>query len=151
MSDDRTMTAKPLRPPQNNVPQSKQARNKLLEVIRTHVERTKPVPPLTIEELRSHTRAVLAEAGMEDKYSDFTAVLVNNEVWRETVAAIPYEKRLCCCPNVCETPRAVRHSSTRSACCANTAAAASSTISRSRPSSSATRSWSRKARRWSCP
>jgi geranylgeranyl diphosphate synthase type II len=98
MSDDRMTTAKPLRPPQDNVPQSKHARNKLLEVIRAYVERTQPVPPLTIEELRSHTQAVLEQASMDAKYTDFTAVLVNNEVWRETVAAIPYEKRLLLLP-----------------------------------------------------
>jgi geranylgeranyl diphosphate synthase type II len=98
MSDDRVTTAKPLRPPQDNVPQSKQARNKLLEVIRAYVERERPVPPLALDELRSHTRAVLEQAGMDEKYTDFTAVLVNNEVWRETVAAIPYEKRLLLLP-----------------------------------------------------
>jgi geranylgeranyl diphosphate synthase type II len=98
MSDERTMTARPLRPPQDNVPQSKQARNKLLEVIRAYVEHKRPVPPLAIEELRGHTQAVLEEAGMDAKYTDFTAVLVNNEVWRETVAAIPYEKRLLLLP-----------------------------------------------------
>ncbi|OHB63525.1 MAG: hypothetical protein A2Y77_11355 [Planctomycetes bacterium RBG_13_62_9] len=98
MPDDRVMTAKPLRQPQDNVPQSKHARDRLLEVIRAHVEQERPVPPLTIEELRSHTDAVLDKAGMDHKYADFAAVLVNNEVWRETVAAIPYEKRLLLLP-----------------------------------------------------
>ena len=94
MPDDRVMTAKPLRPPQDDIPQSKHARNKLLEAVRAYVERERPVPPLTLDELRAHTRVVLEKAGMDPKYTDFAAVLVNNEVWRETVAAIPYEKRL---------------------------------------------------------
>ena len=98
MPDDRVIAAKPLRQPQDNVPQSKQAREKLLEAIRAYVERERPVPPLSMEELRTHTDAVLDEAGMDRKYADFAAVLVNNEAWRETVAAIPYEKRLLLLP-----------------------------------------------------
>ncbi len=94
MPDDRVSATRPLRPPQDNVPQSKHARDKLLEVIRAYVEQERPVPPLTMTELRAHTDAVLEKAGLEHKYADFAAVLVNNEVWRETVAAIPYEKRL---------------------------------------------------------
>ncbi len=98
MPDDRTIAAKPLRPPQDNVPQSKHARETLLEAIRAYVGRERPVPPLGIEELQAHTDAVLNEAGMEHKYADFAAVLVNNEAWRQTVAAIPYEKRLLLLP-----------------------------------------------------
>ena len=98
MPDDRVMTAKPMRPPQDKIPQSKQARDRLLEAIRAYVERERPVPPLTLPELRAHTDAVLEQAGLDPKYADFAAVLVSNEVWRETVAAIPYEKRLLLLP-----------------------------------------------------
>jgi geranylgeranyl diphosphate synthase type II len=94
MPDDRVMTAKPLRPPHDDIPQSKQARDRLLAAIRAYVEQERPVPPLTLDELRAHTRAVLEKAGIDAKYTDFAAVLMNNEAWRETVAAIPYEKRL---------------------------------------------------------
>ena len=98
MPEDRTIAAQPSRPPQDNIPQSKQAREKLLEAIRAYMEREPLVPPITMEELQTHTNAVLDEAGMERKYFDFAAVLVNNEAWRETVAAIPYEKRLLLLP-----------------------------------------------------
>ncbi|MCU0915072.1 MAG: polyprenyl synthetase family protein [Planctomycetes bacterium] len=98
MSDNRAATARSMRPPQDNVPQSKQARDTLLDAIRAYVEREGPVPPLTMEELRVHTNAVLDETGMDRRYFDFAAVLVNNEAWRETVAAIPYEKRLLLLP-----------------------------------------------------
>jgi len=98
MSSDHVTIAVPLKPPQDNVPQTKQARDHLLQVIRDYVQREAPVPPLSIAELRSHTEAVLKIAGMDPKYSDFAAVLMNNEVWRETVAAIPYDKRLLLLP-----------------------------------------------------
>jgi geranylgeranyl pyrophosphate synthase len=70
----------------------------LLAVIRQYVEEIKPVPPLSLGELRAHTQAVLQRASMDCKYTDFAAVLVSNEVWRETVAAIPYTKRLLLLP-----------------------------------------------------
>lgn len=98
MPDDRIVAAGPMRPPQDNVPQSRPARETLLEAIRAYVARERPVPPLGFEELRAHTDAVLKEAGMDPKYADFAAVLLNNETWRETVAAIPYEKRLLLLP-----------------------------------------------------
>ncbi len=99
MAHDSITTTRPLRQPQDNVPQTKQARDILLDAIRSYIEREHPVPPLSLEELRSHTRAVLTELGMDGKYTDFAAVLMSNEVWRETVAAIPYTKRLLLLPN----------------------------------------------------
>ena len=98
MPDDRVIAAKPLRQPQDNIPQSKQTRDALLDAIRAYVGRVRPVPPLSIDELRTHTAAVLEQTGMEAKYADFAAVLLDNEVWRDTVAAIPYDKRLLLLP-----------------------------------------------------
>lgn len=99
MPHDRVTMARPLRQPQDNVPQTKSARDALLQAIRQYVVRVEPVPPLSIDELRSHTDAVLEAVGMSRKYADFAAILMSNEVWRETVAAIPYEKRLLLVPN----------------------------------------------------
>jgi geranylgeranyl diphosphate synthase, type II len=98
MPRDGVTTARSVRPPQDNVPQTKQARDGLLAAIREYVETHQPVPPLSLDEVRAHTDAVLQKAGMDRKYADYTAVLLNNEVWRETVAAIPYDKRLLLLP-----------------------------------------------------
>ena len=99
MPHDPTTIARPMRPPQDNVPQTKAARDRLLNAIRAYVVQETPVPPLSFDELRAHTDAVLAKMGMAEKYADFAAVLMSNEVWRETVAAIPYDKRLLLLPN----------------------------------------------------
>jgi geranylgeranyl pyrophosphate synthase len=99
MPHDHVTAARPLRQPQDNVPQSKQARDRLLEAIRQYTKREEPVPPLSVDELRGHTDTVLQGTGMDRKYTDFAAVVMNNEVWRETVAAIPYDKRLLLLPN----------------------------------------------------
>ncbi len=99
MPHDSVTTARPLRQPQDNVPQTKQARDALLQAIRAYVANAEPVPPLSIAELRTHTDAVLEATRTNRKYADFAAVLMSNEVWRETVAAIPYDKRLLLLPN----------------------------------------------------
>jgi geranylgeranyl pyrophosphate synthase len=99
MPHDRTTIARPMRPPQDNVPQTKAARDGLLDAIRTFVTQEAPVPPLSFDELRAHTDTVLEQTGVDRKYADFAAVLMSNEVWREIVAAIPYDKRLLLLPN----------------------------------------------------
>jgi geranylgeranyl pyrophosphate synthase len=48
-----------------------------------------------LEELKAHSRGVveIAGAGADAKFADFITVLVNNEVWRKTVAAVPFKRR----------------------------------------------------------
>ena len=97
MSDD-AASVRPLRPPQDNIPQTRQRRDSLLQAVVEYVEREKPVSPLSVDELRIHAGAVLKAESLDEKYVDYTAVLISNEVWRPTVARIPYEKRLLLLP-----------------------------------------------------
>ncbi|MBW8036118.1 MAG: DUF116 domain-containing protein [Planctomycetes bacterium] len=96
--EDTTKTAS-LGNPQDNIPRTKQQRELLLDTIRQYVEEEKPVTPLSFNELGVHSDKVLDIAGMDKKYADFAAVLINNEAWRKTVASIPYERRLLLLPN----------------------------------------------------
>lgn len=98
MPDDATITARSLRPPQDNIPQTRQQRDSLLQIVGEYVEQERPVGPLSIEELRTHAEAVLKKANLNRKYLNYTGVLINNEVWRRTVAGIPFEKRLLLLP-----------------------------------------------------
>ena len=50
------------------------------------------VPPLSIEELREHAERI------DPAQLDLTMVLLNNAVWHETVASIPYQRRLLLLP-----------------------------------------------------
>lgn len=86
------------RPPQPSIPQSKPERDALLDAIRRGMARAKPVPPVGIEELRGRATAALAEAGLADVYLDYAVVLVNNESWRDALAAVPFERRLLLMP-----------------------------------------------------
>ena len=84
--------------PQNNIPRTKQQREFLLDTIRQYVQDKKPVTPLSLNELAAHCDKVLDIAGMDKKYADFAAVLINNEAWRKSVGSTPYERRLLLLP-----------------------------------------------------
>ncbi|MFM7043811.1 MAG: polyprenyl synthetase family protein [Planctomycetaceae bacterium] len=86
------------RPPQPTIPQTKPQRDALLEAARRLLARERAVPPLGKEELRRLAAAALAEAGLDDRYVDYAVVVLNNESWRDALAAVPYEKRLLLMP-----------------------------------------------------
>lgn len=86
------------RPPKKNIPQTKQARDALMSQIRDYLERTKLVPPMPLEELEVHARKILSESTLDEKYLHYTAVCLNNEAWRDALAAVPFEKRLLLMP-----------------------------------------------------
>jgi geranylgeranyl pyrophosphate synthase len=86
------------RPPQETIPQTRLERDRIKAVVQAYVAELKPVPPMPIDDLRVHAETVVAGAGLEQKYRDYVAVLVNNEAWRDTLAGIPYERRLLMLP-----------------------------------------------------
>ena len=85
-------------PRQDLIPPSKDDRQQLLAIIRDYLKASRAVPPFSVEELRLHADRVLALAGTDEKYRKFAAVLVSNEVWRDIVAAVPFERRLLLLP-----------------------------------------------------
>jgi geranylgeranyl pyrophosphate synthase len=93
------LTTTRFRPPKKNLPQTKPERDGLLKSIRAYVEAEKIVPPMPLEELEVHARTILRAAGYgDDTYLHYTAVCLSNEAWRETLASIPYERRLLLMP-----------------------------------------------------
>ena len=62
------------------------------------MEREKPVPPLPQAELEKHADALVARLGLDLIYRDYVGVLINNELWRESLAAVPFERRLLLLP-----------------------------------------------------
>ena len=83
---------------QSNIPDDKQVRVRLKQLTEDYITRVGAVPPLTMDELREHTSAVLQEAGLDPIYKDYTAILVGNAAWRDAVARIPYDRRLLLIP-----------------------------------------------------
>jgi len=87
-----------IRPPKKNIPQTKEERNALLKFIRHYVAEHNPVPPQPLEDLKVHADRIIEQLGCDPIYRDYIGVLVNNEMWRETLATIPFERRLLLLP-----------------------------------------------------
>lgn len=86
------------REPQSNIPPTKEERDLVLHAIRAWVKKLDTVPPVPLEDLRELAREFLRAHEIDEKYVEFTAILLNNELWRPTLAAIPYERRLLLLP-----------------------------------------------------
>src|SRR5436190_9627641 len=87
-----------MRPPQENIPQTRAERDHVARVIREYVATHNPVPPMPLEQLRVHAEKVVALAGIDAKFIDYCAILINNQAWRDQLATIPYDRRLLLMP-----------------------------------------------------
>lgn len=87
-----------IRLPKPNIPQTGVERSQFLQFARHYVAEYNPVPPLPLEELRTHAERVVGLLKCNPAYTDYLGVLINNEMWRESVAGIPYHKRLLLLP-----------------------------------------------------
>jgi geranylgeranyl pyrophosphate synthase len=87
-----------LRPPQSNIPATPAERSRLAQLARHYVAEFAPVPPMPQAELVRHATRVVEMATCDPAYRDYVAVLINNEMWRETLASIPFNKRLLLLP-----------------------------------------------------
>lgn len=86
------------RPAQSNIPDNRGERDRLKRLAAQAVEELKLVPPLPMTELREHAAAVRSRAGTDAAHDEYLAVLLNNAAWRDSLAEIPYERRLLLLP-----------------------------------------------------
>jgi geranylgeranyl diphosphate synthase type II len=96
----RIMPALPQRPPQANIPQTLVEREQLRAAVIRHVDarRETLVPPLVLDELRVQADVLVAQGEVDPVYRDYAGILINNEVWSEHLAAVPFERRLLLLP-----------------------------------------------------
>ncbi len=87
-----------VRTPKKNIPQTSVERNHYLQVVRNYVAEFNPVPPLPTEELKVHADRVVGMLQCDSVYRDYLGVLINNEMWREQLASVPFERRLLLLP-----------------------------------------------------
>jgi geranylgeranyl pyrophosphate synthase len=80
------------------MPQTVEERGRILQFVRHYVAEYNPVPPLPLEHLGEHADRVVQLLRCDRVYRDYIGVLINNEIWRETLAAVPYERRLLLLP-----------------------------------------------------
>jgi geranylgeranyl pyrophosphate synthase len=91
-------TVRRFRQPKKNIPQTKQERDRILGWVRAYFADAGLVPPMPLDELREHTEKLMALRSIDPLYRDYTGVLLSNELWRESLATVPFEKRLLLMP-----------------------------------------------------
>ena len=80
------------------VPKDVKMRSKLRKEARLLVAEKKILPPVDFERLQELSMELLHKLDMDHDYLDFTIVLCGNEIWRDVLAATPYNRRLLLLP-----------------------------------------------------
>ncbi len=86
------------RPSQDDIPDGKEQRLELKKLAVDYIAQHKPVPPISLDDLRICCDTIIKEQNVDPVYRDFLAILLNNEMWRDTLATVPYERRLLLLP-----------------------------------------------------
>ncbi|MCX7006729.1 MAG: polyprenyl synthetase family protein [Kiritimatiellaeota bacterium] len=86
------------RAPHEKIPQTRAERELFAQFISGFVKEWALVPPLPVSELLQLADKVIELTQVAPLYRDYIAILINNELWREALAAVPYERRLLLLP-----------------------------------------------------
>ena len=93
------------------VPSDRSRRLALERAVASYASRERLVPPLTAEELAAHAKCAAASVQAVAEELSFVSVLLNNVLWADVVAGVPYERRLLLLPQclsntgVCQADR----------------------------------------------
>lgn len=87
-----------MRAPKANIPQTPFERTRMLHAVREYVAENKPVPPLPMAQLKEHADRLVQLLRCDPRHRDYLGVLLNNELWRESLASVPFERRLLLLP-----------------------------------------------------
>ncbi len=87
-----------IRTPKKNIPQTFGERSHILQAVRHYVAEFNPVPPIPLDQLAEHADRVVEMLKCDKIYRDYIGILINNEIWRETLATVPFERRLLLLP-----------------------------------------------------
>jgi geranylgeranyl diphosphate synthase, type II len=98
LSLPRPVPTQRFRQPKKNIPQTLLQRTRILHAVRQYVAEHNPVPPVPEDQLKEHTQKLLTQLQCDPLYRDYVGVLLNNEMWREALARVPFERRLLLLP-----------------------------------------------------
>ncbi len=90
----------PERAPQANIPQTRWEREGIKQVVADFVRDNtgRLVPPMVLDELKKYSEELVSGAKINPTFTNYIAILLNNEIWRDQLATVPYERRLLLLP-----------------------------------------------------
>ena len=80
------------------IPDDAFSRKEINDRIRKFVGEHELRPPVTMVTLRNLADKFIADNELDGKITDWVMVFINNALWRETVSAIPHERRVLLMP-----------------------------------------------------
>jgi len=80
------------------VPADTHVRDEMRRLTHAYCASQTIVAPLALDEIEAHVDRLLQQARLDPIYRGFLTVLVGNEVWRDTVATTPFERRILMLP-----------------------------------------------------
>ncbi|MBN2450894.1 MAG: polyprenyl synthetase family protein [Lentisphaeria bacterium] len=89
------------------VPRDRSRRDRLHAAVAEYLEARDLVPPLTLDEIRLHAEEVARAHGFTP-YVDYLMALLGSALWRDTVAAVPYDRRILLLPQCLRSTAACR-------------------------------------------
>ena len=98
LSLPRAVPALSTRATQDTIPPTREEREEIRVLAERYVARTKPVIPLSFDELKGHADALIEQAELDPKYQHYVAVVIDNQANREALATVPYDRRLLLLP-----------------------------------------------------
>ncbi len=85
-----------------------ETKTQLAADIRKYVIANELIPPLSIDELKFHATALMRDIHSLKNSQPFTMIMLNNALWEDTVAAIPFERRILLLPQCLKHPTKCR-------------------------------------------
>ena len=76
----------------------------LWEHVKAFVSRRELIAPLAFAELEVEAEILRTEQGLDSRYKEFLIVQINNELWQDVVARVPFERRTLLLPPCLRSP-----------------------------------------------
>ena len=80
-----------------NIPEKKTDRDNIKSLVKEYVREKGLTPPLAIEELFYHSNRI-SDLNKIENYEKFIMIVLNNEIWKDILISIPYERRILLLP-----------------------------------------------------
>ena len=88
----------PARAADGEIPLGAHLRRRIREQCVRHARAAALRAPLLLADLRRHAAGVLEEASCPAAYEKYAATWLNNELWREALASVPFDRRMLLLP-----------------------------------------------------